>query len=220
MAALQGGAGLAVYLVAALDDGAVEGAEARALDDAADAYEGEDERHEGEVGQLYGPAVGVRAALVIVTPALPVLPGGIAARIRGPTAAVKVPFRGGGRRGRAVMASPAVAPGVVCLALLHIRENIVGSDQHAVALQTDVQRQMCNRRGLASVGVVQLHEGIKALLRIQFALATFQNLIRRRGPVRLDGLRPLQQLRVLGVVRREVGVGVGVGIAPLLSMTA
>lgn len=120
MAALQRGACFPVYLVPPLDDGAVECGEARALHNAAYADERKDERHEGKVGQLHGPGIGIGAALVVVTPSLPVFPCGIIAGISGPARAVKVPLVGSGRGGRAVMAGPAVAPDVVGLALLDI----------------------------------------------------------------------------------------------------
>jgi hypothetical protein len=42
-------AGLSVDLVTALNDGVVEGVEAGALDDTADAHKGKEESHEGEV---------------------------------------------------------------------------------------------------------------------------------------------------------------------------
>jgi hypothetical protein len=90
----QGCAGFAVDLCPALNDGAVEGAKARALDDTADADEGEDERHEGEVGHLYRAGVRLRSALVVTAPSLPVLPGGVVARVGVPALAVKLPLVG------------------------------------------------------------------------------------------------------------------------------
>lgn len=154
LAALQGRACLAVDLVPALDDGAVEGAKAGSLHDAADAHEGEDEGHKGEVGELYGPGVGRPSALALglAAPSLPVLPRRVVARVGGPAPPIELPLGGGGRT---VVAGPAVAPEIVRLSLLHIREDIVGRNKHAVALEAHVQRQRRYwRGGVASVGVV------------------------------------------------------------------
>ena len=188
-------------LVPALNDGGIEGAEACALHDPADADKGEDEGHEGKVGQLDGPAVCFRVAFILMAPLLPVFPRSVGAGVGGPASTVVVPVVGCRRGGGAVVARPAMAPGVVCLALLDVGEDVMGSDQHAVALQADVQRQIgYGRRGMAPVGVVQLDEGIEALLGIRLAPGAFQNLIRRG----CDNLRPPQQLWVMmrvGVVR-------------------
>jgi hypothetical protein len=48
-----------------------------------------------------------------------------------------------------------MAPCIVCLALFDIREDIVRCDQHAVALETDVEGQIgYGRYTVAAVGVV------------------------------------------------------------------
>ena len=97
-----------------------------------------------------------------------------------------------------VVACPAMAPGIIRLAFLSIRQDIVGCHEHAVALEAHVERQLGDGRGeMAAVGVVQLDEGVEAVLGVCIALAALEDLVRRGWFMRVFGLGPRQQVGVM-----------------------
>ena len=64
-------------------------------------------------------------------------------------------------------------------------------------------------RGMAAVGVVELDEGIEAVLGVCIALSALEDLVRRGCPVRGFGLWPFQQLCIIAVRGRILVLGVG-----------
>lgn len=67
-------------------------------------------------------------------------------------------------------------------------------------------------RGMAAVGVVELDEGIEAVLGVCIALSAFENLVGRGCFVWFLGVWPFQQLYVVGVRGHMLMLGVA---APL-----
>jgi len=80
------------------------------------------------------------------------------------------------------------------------------------------------RLGMAAVGVVELDEGIEAVLGVGVALPAPQDLVGRGCLVRLHGVWPPEQLCVIAVGGRVLVLGVGAplccGLRTCESMTA
>lgn len=78
--------------------------------------------------------------------------------------------------------------------------------------------------GMAAVGVVELDEGIEAVLGVGIALAAPEDLVGRGRLVRLYGVWPPEQLCVVAVGGRVLVLGVGAplwcGLRTCESMTA
>jgi hypothetical protein len=198
-------AGLSVYLVPLFYHRVVEGVESSPLDHTPYAHKGEDKRHEGEVRHLYGTCVRGLAAIVLVMPTLPVLPCRIAAGIGRPAARIIVPVIMARCGRRVVVARPAVAPGIVRFAFLDIRQDVVGCNQHSIALEAHMEGQLRYRGGdMTAVRVVQFDEGIETVLGVCVASPAPKYLIRSRRLVRLLGFRPPQQLDIIAVRGRIV----------------
>ena len=198
LAAAQLHTGLSVYLVPPFNNRVVKGTESGTLNDAAYADKGKDERHEGEIRHLERARVRVSAAAVLAVPALPILPCGVVAGVASPSTVIIIPVAVVICRRGVVVACPAVAPCIICFAFLDIRQDIVRGYQHSIALQTHMERQTGHGGcGVASVGVVQLHECIEAVLGVGSTLGALQDLIWRRRLVRLDGFRPVQGVQII-----------------------
>jgi len=105
----------------------------------------------------------------------------------------------------AVMARPAVAPGVVGPPLRVVGEDGVGGDEEAVALQAHLGWQVgSGGGGSTAVGVVQLYERVESVFRVDLAAFTAENLVRGGSAVGMDCLGPAQ-IRLLAM--RMLGEG-------------
>lgn len=99
-----------------------------------------------------------------------------------------------------------MAPCIVCLALLGIGQDVVGRNQQAISLEAHMEGQAGDCRGrMAAVGVVELYEGIEAVLAVGVAAAAPEDLVGSRRRVRRDGLGPAQHVCVAAM-----GLGGGV----------
>jgi hypothetical protein len=144
----------------------------------------------------------VPGTAVLVVPALPILPGCIGAGVGGPAAGVVFPVVVSWGSGCVMVACPAVAPGIIRLAFPSIRQDVVCSNEHAIALEAHVKRQLGYGRGdVAAVGVVELDEGVETVFGICIALAALEDLVRGGCFMGRLGLGPRQQVGivVLGV---------------------
>ena len=160
-----------MHLVRLLERRARERARLRRTPDTAQRRERQDQADEGGVGREGRSGGGARRVGVARVPALPVLPR----RVRhgvvagGPAGAVR--GRGRGEVGVGA-AGPAMAVLVVGAAFGRVGEQGVGGDDETVALHAGGTRQHGDGRGrVASVWVVQLHEGVEALLGVGFVFA-------------------------------------------------
>ena len=188
-----------MHLVSSLHNTIMEPTEPRALHDAPNCHEGEQERHECEVAHLDRAFLALMLRVILPVPPLPVLPRRIRARIAGPPLPVVLPVVCMARRGRrarcVVVACPSGAPGIVGFPLLGVGEDVVRGDEHAVALETHGEREGVGAGAwVAAVGVVEFDEGVVAGLLVRIALLAVQDLIGGGSRMRAYRLRPAEQV--------------------------
>lgn len=99
------------------------------------------------------------------------------------------------------MALPPVTPSIVSPPLGTIREDGVGSDEQAIALDAYIVGKVSDgRSGGQTVWMVELDERVEAVFRVDIVGTALEDLVGRRGLMGMYGSGP-RQVRLLGMGR-------------------